>query len=237
MVVGGYPWAESKEVEIFNTEDQGQSCTANVQFPVGVDGAIGGAFSDDAPVICGGGNSHLKATNQCFIQKNDGRFSEAKFALRAKRAWASSVSLPNGTLVVLGGYGQNGILSTMEIIDTINGEVRVPEQTLPQPISGHCSVLLNESFAFIIGGYNGSESRKTVFLDLQSLETTDGPEMNMTRSSFGCAISKNKVIVAGGYNPSTKTTEYLDLLLTSPSWQPGKLKSLLYPTSSFIFYF
>ena len=111
--MGGYPWAASKEVEVFNIEDQGQSCTANLQFPHEVDGAIGGAFSDDAPVICGGGNSYLKATNQCFIQKNNGIFSEAKFALNTTRAWASSVSLPNGTLVAIGGYGQNGILSTI----------------------------------------------------------------------------------------------------------------------------
>ena len=73
MVVGGYPWAESEEVEVFNIEDQGQSCTANLQFP-SLDGAIGGAFSDDAPVICGGGNSSLKAANQCFIQKSNGIF-------------------------------------------------------------------------------------------------------------------------------------------------------------------
>ena len=75
MVVGGYPWAASEEVEVFNIEDQGQSCTAKLQFPP-LDGAIGGAFSDDAPVICGGGNSHLKRTDQCFIQKTMAVFQQ-----------------------------------------------------------------------------------------------------------------------------------------------------------------
>ena len=49
MVVGG----PTKEVEILDTENERQSCSATFKFPNEVHGASGG-MTDIGPVICGG---------------------------------------------------------------------------------------------------------------------------------------------------------------------------------------
>ena len=241
MVLGGYPYAASKEIEILDSENQGRSCSASVNFPVEVYGASGGGFKDTGIVQCGGANSNYAATEKCYYLAQDGTFHEATFSLQTKRFSASSVALPNGTIVVIGGADQyDNRLKTIEIIDTVNGDVSVPQQTLPEPLTGHCSILVNESVILIIGGYrSGSWSSKTTFFGLQTLTSTPGPEMRIARSSFGCATMTSKVIVAGGYSGSrTETSEILDLKSNNPSWQPGKLniiENLLNPASTFYF--
>ena len=242
MVLGGYPYAASKEIEILDSENQGRSCSASVNFPVGVYGASGGGFKDTGIVQCGGANSKT-VTEKCYYLAQDGTFHEATFSLQTKRSYASSVALPNGTFVITGGRDQNGNnLKTIEIIDTVNGDVSVPQQTLPEPLTGHCSILVNESVILIIGGErSGSWSSKTSFFDLQTLTSTPGPEMRITRGYFGCATMTSKVIVAGGLSGSgsrTETSEILDLKSNNPSWQPGKLniiENLLNPASTFYF--
>ena len=228
MVLGGEPYAESREIEILDSEKQGRSCSASVNFPVGVSDATGGVFKDTGIVQCGGRKSDdaSSATEKCYYLAQDGTFHEATFSLQTKRFSASSVALPNGTIVVIGGADQyDNRLKTIEIIDTVNGDVSVLQQTLPEPISDHCSILVNQS-VFIIGGYNVSHSNKTFIMDLQTLKITPGPEMEMARSYFGCATMNSRVIVAGGWTSdyiSVKTSEYLDLKSNNPSWQRGKL--------------
>ena len=225
-------------VEILDLEKQGRSCSASVNFPAKVRDASGGGFKDTGIVQCGG---NYAATEKCYYLAQDATFHEATYSLQTKRYRASSVALPNGTFVITGGIDQNNNrLKTIEIIDTVNGDVSVPQQTLPEPIRGHCSILVNESVILIIGGKrSGSYSRKTTFFDIQTLKSTPGPEMRIARSSFGCATMTSKVIVAGGYSGSrTETSEILDLKSNNPSWQPGKLniiENLLNPASTFYF--
>ena len=231
----------SREIEILDSE-KGRSCSASFNFPVEVQYSSAAGFKDTGIVQCGGRNSNhcSSATEKCYYLAQDATFHEATYSLQTKRYLASSVALPNGTFVVTGGIDQNNNrLKTIEIIDTVNGDVSVPQQTLPEPISRHCSILVNESVVFIIGGYSGSYSNKTFFLDLQTLKITPGPEMRIARSAFGCATMTSKVIVAGGWSVSrTETSEILDLKSNNPSWQPGKLniiESLLNPASTFYF--
>ena len=234
----------SREIEILDLENQGRSCSASVNFPVGVQNAIAGGFKDSGIVQCGGQNSDYasSATEKCYYLAQDGTFHEATFSLQTKRYDASSVALPNGTFVVIGGVDYNyNSLKTIEIIDTVNGDVSVPQQTLPEPIRGHCSILVNQNVILIIGGYSGSWSSKTTFFDLQTLKSTPGPEMSIERYAFGCATMTSKVIVAGGWLSSstlTETSEILALESNNPSWQLGKLniiENLLNPASTFYF--
>ena len=239
IVLGGNPSTASKEIEILDSE-KGRSCSASFNFPVEVQFASAAGFKDTGIVQCGGLNSHSSssATEKCYYLAQDATFHEATYSLQTKRFFASSVALPNGTFVITGGMDQNGNrLKTIEIIDTVNGDVSVPQQTLNEPITGHCSILVNESVLLIIGGYSGSWSSKTSFFDLQSLKSTPGPEMRIARGYFGCATMTSKVIVAGGY-PKTETSEILDLKSNNPSWQTGKLniiENLLNPASTFYF--
>ena len=227
MVLSGRPWTASKEIEILDSE-KGRSCSASFNFPVEVQYSSAAGFKDTGIVQCGGQNSNYATTEKCYYLAQDATFHEATYSLQTKRFYASSVALPNGTFVVTGGIDQNNNrLKTIEIIDTVNGDVSVPQQTLPESISGHCSILVNESVILIIGGdRSGSYSRKTTFFDLQSLKSTPGPEMRIARAGFGCATMTSKVIVAGGWLSSstlTETSEILDLESNNPSWQTGKL--------------
>ena len=224
MIVGGYPTTASKEIEIVDVENQGRLCSVQAKFPTEVRYASGGAFSDFGLVHCGGAiNPNGDGTNQCYHLGRNAKFEE-KLTLKTGRYLASSVTTPNGTFIVIGGLdNSDNALATFEIIDTVKGE-RLAQQELDETISHHCSVVLNETTIFIMGGFqSGSRSRKTFFLDLKNLERRAGPEMKMARSYFGCATMNAKVIVAGGYSGSrTDKTEFLDLKSNDPSWKPGK---------------
>ena len=137
MVLGGTPLTASREIEILDSE-KGRSCSASFNFPVEVQYSSTAGFKDTGIVQCGGQNSNGRATEKCYYLAQDATFHEATYSLQTKRYAASSVALPNGTFVVTGGIDQNSNrLKTIEIIDTVNGDVSVPQQTLPEPIRGH----------------------------------------------------------------------------------------------------
>ena len=84
MVLGGQPLTFSREIEILDSENQGRSCSASANFPVGVYGASGGGFKDTGIVQCGGANSNRLATEKCYYFAQDGTFHEATFSFAAR---------------------------------------------------------------------------------------------------------------------------------------------------------
>ena len=171
MIVGGRPLTESKEIEIVDVKNQGRLCSVQAKFPIEVGYASGGAFSDFGLVHCGGYKSNVGVTNQCYHLGRNAKFEE-KLTLKTGRYLASSVTTPNGTFIVIGGEDSNhNDLATLEIIDTVKGEI-LAEQELDETIRDHCSVVLNDTTIFIMGGFqSGSRSRKTFYIDLKTFKT------------------------------------------------------------------
>ena len=85
--------------------------------------------------------------------------------------------------------------------------------------------MINATTAFITGGYTGSDSRETYFIDIHNWKLTKGPQMEEARFYHGCAVfmheNKNYAVVAGGYN-DLSSTEILDLESGTLGWTKGK---------------
>ena len=159
--------------------------------------------------------------------------------LQTERQYASAVVLPNGELWIQGGgdgnYNIYNILSTSE---TMSLQGSQPGMELEKAIAGHCSMMINATTAFITGGYTGSSSRETYFIDIQNWKLTKGPQMEEARHRHGCAVFmhsyKNYAVVAGGEPyPYLSSTEILDLDSLTLGWTKGKWDQSL-PQKSYL---
>merc|ERR1712029_375599 len=145
----------------------------------------------------------------------------ADVKLQTERSTASAVVLSNGELWIQGGYDGNvNRLSTSETMSLQGSQYGME---LEKGISGHCSMMINATTAFITGGYTGSYSRETYFIDIHNWKLTKGPQMEEARNYHGCAVFlhnyKNYAVVAGGWGKSS--TEILDLDSLTLGWTKG----------------
>ena len=81
----------------------------------------------------------------------------------------------------------------------------------------------------VLGGRRGDDkySKLTYFVNLETFEIKDGPQMENGRLYAGCNILEQNnrlyVIAAGGW---TNSTEVLDLSSTDLRWSKGVLRFL-----------
>ena len=223
LILTGFPSDEAKKIEVVDLQNPQNSCSFPEEFPARLSGATGG-FTQDGPLLCGGFNYETRSTlNACFSLK-DSKIVEADVKLQTERNRASSVVLPNGELWIQGGYDGKNSLSTSE---TMSLQGSKPGMELEKGISGHCSTMINATTAFITGGFTGSYSRETYFVDIHNWRWTKGPQMEVTRTNHGCAVimqnDKNYAVIAGGYNyDGLSSTEILDLDSGTLEWTKGK---------------
>ena len=110
-----------------------------------------GSFIDGEPVICG----FLEQKSFCYsLNLRKQTWNENNFTIIEQRAQATGVRLENGSWLILGGQiyteGVPVLLNTSEIL--INSKFQFGPQ-LPIPMSGHCTVKLEEKHLFTAGGY------------------------------------------------------------------------------------
>ena len=221
LILTGGSLRQTKKIEVVDLQNPMNSCTLLEEFPTKLARAVGG-FSKDGPLLCGGFNyDTMTRSNACFTLKD---FKEADVNLQTKRDGASAVVLPNGELWIQGGYDGKNSLSTSE---TMSLQGSKPGMELEKGISGHCSTMINATTAFITGGFTGSYSRETYFVDIHNWRWTKGPQMEVTRTNHGCAVimqnDKNYAVIAGGYNyDGLSSTEILDLDSGTLEWTKGK---------------
>jgi len=221
LILTGSPSRQAKKIEVVDLQNPQNSCSLPEEFPTGLAYATGG-FTKDGPLLCGG----WSRSNACFTIK-DAKFQETDVKLQIERESASAVVLPNGELWIQGGWdGNDNKLSTSETLSFSGSQ---PGMELEKGISGHCSMMINATTAFITGGYTGwrSYSRETYFIDIHNWRWTKGPQMEEARSGHGCALfrhnDKNYAVVAGGYKRygGLSSTEILDLDSGTLEWTKG----------------
>merc|ERR1719367_2697319 len=196
----GYQNDEAKKIEVVDLQNPQNSCSLPEEFPTKLVCATGG-FTQDGPLLCGGFNIYTDSrSNACFTLK-DSKFVEADVKLQTKRELASSVVLPNGELWIQG--GEDGNYNRLSTSETMSLQGSQYGMELEKAIVGHCSMMINATTAFITGGYTGSVSRETFFVDIQNWKLTKGPQMEEARGYHGCAVFmhnyKNYAVVAGGW--------------------------------------
>jgi N-acetylneuraminic acid mutarotase len=145
--------------------------------------------------------------------------------LHVARMLAPAVSLPDGRVLLTGGFGYPGMLATSEIYEPTRGNW-VTAAPLVSPRFGHTATLLESGQVLIAGGAN---------LTAQYLDTAEvyNPPTNswtivapMSQPrAFGTAtvLADGQVLVAGGRN-STKATVLAAAELYDPqtgTWTPA----------------
>ena len=222
LILTGLPEDEAKKIEVVDLQNPLNSCSLPEEFPTRLALAVGG-FTNDGPLLCSGYNPDTYSrSNACFTLKNS-KFTEAEVKLQTERSGASAVVLPNGELWIQGGWDGNNRLSTTE---TISLEGSQTGMELEKGISSHCSMMINATTAFITGGYTGSWTKDTYFVDIHNWKWTKGPQMEERRAYHGCEVfmqnNHNYALVAGGRYPYLSSTEILDLDSGLMEWTKGK---------------
>ena len=229
LVATGYPYANGSKVEVIDLNNPSKTCILSADFPYELRDAVGG-FTSSGPMICSGESYGYSRSADCYSLRSNGQFVKmSELTMDTPRSDASSIVTEDGKLMISGGWN-GGRLADTEIINVLESKTEDGFE-LPNGISDHCSVLINTTTVMVLGGYDGLLTQKsTYFINLETLQVTDGPEMQEARRYFGCAVfehnQQNVVIVAGGTNAtgtwSTNSTELLHVGSTQLKWSRGK---------------
>jgi hypothetical protein len=149
--------------------------------------------------------------------------------MNSVRIYAAAAQLQDGKLLVTGGYdGSFSSLNSAEMLTEEGWESNMP--SLPVTIYAHCMVTVNSTTVMVIGGFqNGQDfSGKTFYFTFGEASWTEGPELKNKRRYHSCGkIRRNKesqemsIIVAGGYDGSSRLSSVEILHEGSNKWQTG----------------
>ena len=226
LVVSGTPWTNTSD--LISLDSSQTQCSVE-DFPLELYGTVG-FTSAQGPVVCGGKELLFDTSynKQCFVLKANQWKPWSQ--MTTSRAEASSIQINATHTLILGGYKENVIhLNSSEIVNA-NGATRSID--FPVTITLHCILKYNETMGVITGGsQNRSLSpAKSYLLNLDTLDITSGPRLQIARGSHGCGSfklgSKTYGIIGGGngYDGYIDSTEILDLEQVNPKWTDGKQK-------------
>ena len=202
MVTGEEPtrsWlnADSEIISLFARP----SCPKPPRFPIENLLTVYSALPEKGPLLCG----FSVQEKGCFIyQIMENIWTFEDYGLLENRSHASSVSYKNGSWIITGGQkysdGINVILNTSEILKNV-GFIQGPN--LPIPLSGHCSVNINEEEIFIAGGYGQPHLKNSFIFNNKAFSWDHLPLMKYGRFGHACGklmtlFNDIVVVVAGG---------------------------------------
>jgi hypothetical protein len=173
------------------------------------EGAVAALLPNGEVLIAGGyGNSGILSSAELFNPAGDTftSLSGTGQALTVARAFAVAAPLPNGEVLIAGGYGNSGYLSSAELFnpagDTFTS-LTGTGQALTVAREGAVAALLPNGEVLIAGGYNGSvllsaELFNPVGDTFTSLSGT-GQALTVARAYAVAALLPNgEVLIAGG---------------------------------------
>jgi len=196
-----------------------ENCTLP-DYPLEVYGAVG-FYTDQGPTVCGG-ESNYKRIKECYTLLSNG-WTESN-PISTSRRYASAINIDSTETLILGGIGQNGLLKSSEVMSA-NGAKKGKD--LPVTMYGQCSMKGSKRMGLVGGGkQDGSYSSKTYYLNMDTMEFTEGPSMQSAREKHGCAAlhlgGKTYGIMTGGYNGGyLDSTEFLAFDQPNPTWTDG----------------
>ena len=206
---------ETDRVEIIDLLTGETTCQKFPSFPTKVYRAVGGLSCSEDPIICGG---LYPPRRECYSFING-----AWKPIGSLTQWRSDFSITkspfkNTSLIATGG-------DSAEILSA-NGVWTKMNLTLPERVTGHCMVQINDSSVMLSGG---GPSRSTYILNSETNKWTVGPQMIFARCFHSCEkipsgkqSSKYDIVAAGGFSTNvglTASVEFLDL--ESNVWRQG----------------
>jgi len=113
---------------------------------------------------------------------------------------ATAASATVGTKIyILGGYGWNAALNTIQVFDTETETIETLGTTLPVAISGAAGAAVGTK-VYVFGGYGGGDYQKAIQVfdtETGTLET-HGTTIGTARSSMACAAVGANIYLFGG---------------------------------------
>ncbi|HVA67640.1 MAG TPA: kelch repeat-containing protein [Elusimicrobiota bacterium] len=129
--------------------------------------------------------------------------------MTARRGADTATLLPNGKVLIVGGFSSGGPLKTAEIYDPASGTFS-PTGSLPQNLYQHTATLLPDGKVLIAGGDTGSGESSAAYLydpgagTFSATGSLNVPRFNHTAT----LLPDGEVLVAGGYD--SNTAQYLN---------------------------
>ena len=225
MIVGGLIGSSpSDDVEIIELpNNKEQPCQKPADNPYHNYGMVGG-FVNGRPLICGGWEIAF-CSEYVFVAN---RWDKTPFAMNIDRVFGTSVVLPNGTFLVLGGRhcptrgDCHNSFQTLETTEALIDDSHF-EYTFDQPegISHHCAVAINDTHIILMGGILQDQPKDEAYLfNIRNHSWAEIGRMNTVRFGHGCGlVGENKVIVASGGGIVMTEILHLDTM----TWVIGEL--------------
>jgi len=152
---------------------------------------------------------------------------ETRWTLNEARSGHTVTLLPDGRILVAGGYNESGILATAEMYDAASGVATVVTSSLATPRTGHKAVLLEDGWVLLVGGEGADGALDSAEAFDPSSETfvSVGP-MNVPRLNHTVTLLPDgQVLVVGGndgvvplpwieiFDPNSDTFIFLEAVL------------------------
>jgi Galactose oxidase, central domain/Kelch motif len=125
--------------------------------------------------------------------------SEASRDMIEPRVGHSAVTLQDGRILLVGGFGARDVLATTELFDPASGQFAAGP-VMAEPRSGGTTVVLQDGSVLVAGGYDGSVALATAeIMDPAATEFRATGSLTQARSSnVGVVLQDGRVLVAGG---------------------------------------
>ena len=178
------------------------NCSSWPAYPLSPSGSVGFLDFHGKSIICGGWNTNEQST--CFTYARPNIWNPY-YSMKYPRSYAAVTSSnwfsKTQTFLVSGGNSSFG--NTAEIL-TETGWSLIPK-AMPYNVHYHCSVMLNSTTVFVIGGLvNGTISNTVLLFDLGAMAWSAGQSLNNARQSHSCGKimqgNDYAIIVVGGEN-------------------------------------
>ena len=171
--------ADSEIVSLFARP----TCPKPQRFPIENLLGLYGTLSTEGPLLCGFSDQESGCFTYQILENN---WALEKFDLFENRSHASSVNY-NNSWIITGGQTYLDrvpiILDTSEILGNLSF-TQGPD--LPIPLSGHCSVNINDDQIFMSGGYGQPHLQNSFILNVKELSWEILPLMKYGKFGHVC---------------------------------------------------
>lgn len=131
--------------------------------------------------------------------------------MHAPRAWHTATLLPDGRVLIAGGFSHGGSLATSEIFDPATNRFLLLKNSMSEGRGAHTATLLEDGRVLMVGGFNNAQSASStaeIFDPAREAYQRLPEPLNQARGAHAALKLKNgKVLVTGGstdvYAPSS----------------------------------
>jgi hypothetical protein len=188
----------------------------------------------DGSVLIAGGcivDGCETATAETFVVAADGRSAARGPAMSTARDGHTATTLPDGRIVLIGGFPGEGssVLASIDVVDASSGRLRAAGQLL-QARGGHATAALPDGRLLVAGGWVSPHryTAKVEIVDPRTWTVTRGPDLPWAGDALDAVtLDDGRVLVTGGqvrpgvatasaavYEPVTGAWEAADAMTT-----------------------